>query len=588
MMAALVPCALRAQDSLRVLRLQPQSPATPIAPVVVTFDHPVAPRLDESVDPSRVLHITPAVGARVYWRDPSTIVAEFDSVWTPGARYEVRLDPKLRSERGLSLAGPRQFVVNVRMPRMLAIRSSATESEADTIARPIAAFDAAFDLALLERRVWFVPHRECGATDSLALRAVHIRRIVPKDPWEIREAGGYDRDRRLDSLRRVVEFEVPGVLQRGCVAELRLPAVLGDTARHRAPFYVRPPFRFTGVACDGRPWVGPPAPESGISRRECPRGALSLRFSNSVASEEMRAHVIVDGRPARMNNEYVAAQHFLDDSILPLHTTRITVQSAIRNTHGEELGRDTTFEITGKPLSPSVGYLTRPLLVPRNAAAFLRVRHVNTDSVIVVMSRVPDSLRSKVLTGVQHSYDGDALRWRNLVRDTVVVAIATPAPANREQIIDVPTSTIPVAWRNDPLLLVRAMPVARPEPRAVAGTKAARMRGLAHQLPGVDIIASGGDLVTRIGIVQRSDIAVQMVDATGTADVWVTSLRGGEPRAGAVVSVRDDNMHTYASAVTDARGRATLNYTSLGNKLTLLHIEAALGDDRTLLMMTPP
>ena len=60
-LAALIPGALYAQDSLRVLRLQPQSPATPTAPVVITFDHPVAPLLDKSVDPSRVLHMLEAV-----------------------------------------------------------------------------------------------------------------------------------------------------------------------------------------------------------------------------------------------------------------------------------------------------------------------------------------------------------------------------------------------------------------------------------------------------------------------------------------------------------------------------------------------
>src|SRR5947209_16076035 len=50
---------LSGQDSLRVLRLQPDSAATPVAPVVVTFDHPVAPRLDESLDPEKVLTIVP-------------------------------------------------------------------------------------------------------------------------------------------------------------------------------------------------------------------------------------------------------------------------------------------------------------------------------------------------------------------------------------------------------------------------------------------------------------------------------------------------------------------------------------------------
>ena len=62
--AQLVPVATHAQDSLRVLRFQPASPASPIAPVVITFDHPVAPRLGESVDAAQVLRVVPAVGAR--------------------------------------------------------------------------------------------------------------------------------------------------------------------------------------------------------------------------------------------------------------------------------------------------------------------------------------------------------------------------------------------------------------------------------------------------------------------------------------------------------------------------------------------
>src|SRR5215208_5444033 len=101
--AAWVPTAA-AQDSVRVLRFQPDSVASPVAPVVVSFDRAIAPRLDESIDPESLLVIVPAKAHRTYWRDPSTLVAEFDALWAPGASYEVRLAPRLRASDGRPVA----------------------------------------------------------------------------------------------------------------------------------------------------------------------------------------------------------------------------------------------------------------------------------------------------------------------------------------------------------------------------------------------------------------------------------------------------------------------------------------------------
>jgi len=78
---AATPRTSAAQDALHVLRFQPDSDAAQIAPVVISFDRPVAPKLDESVNPERLLTISPAARHHVYWRDPSTLVAEFSSPW---------------------------------------------------------------------------------------------------------------------------------------------------------------------------------------------------------------------------------------------------------------------------------------------------------------------------------------------------------------------------------------------------------------------------------------------------------------------------------------------------------------------------
>lgn len=590
-LASMAPAVMSAQDSLRILHVRPALPASPVEPVVIDFDHPVAPRLDASIDPARVLRITPAVGARVYWRDPSTIVADFDSAWAAGARYEVRIDATLRSASGLPLAHRPPIVVHVRMPRLLQVFPSANESDADTVAHPVAVFDGVFDLRALANSAWFVPQENCRGTDSLALRTVRIRRIsATGDSWQVREAGGYERDRRLDSLRRVVEFDVVERLARGCTGEIRLPKVVGDSARERARFAVRASFR-AGVECldDTRVvrFLDADKPRVG---RVCDRGAITIAFSNPTTADEVRAHVLVDGKPARVATDHDDSRFALLDSIQAKRTSRITIRSTLRNTHGERLAHDTTIVITGNALPRSVGYASGQVLVPRDAPTLVRLRHVNTDSVTVVIARIPDSLRSEVLRFTDNRYSDDVLRWEQLVRDTIVRSVATRAPADNERVTNIPTAWIPVAWRNDPLLLVRAMPVrrSRAQPKAATEPRAGNVRGSggARMLAGVSVEdISAYSSTPRFAVVHRSNIAVHVVGAPRSAEVWVTSLREAQPRAGAVVRMLDDSMRAYGRAVTDARGRATLRYATPQNQKTVLHIEADADGDRALLMM---
>ena len=583
--AQLAPVAANAQDSLRVLRIQPSSQASPIEPLVITFDHPVAPNLDQSIEAERVLHITPAVGAHIYWRDPSTIVADFDSAWTAGASYDVRIDPRLRSAAGLSFASPQTFVVKVRLPRMLGIFPAANESEADTIAHPIAVFESSFDLATIAGRVWFVPRLNCRTTDSVALNAVRLRRISDSvDSWSVREAGGYGRDHRLDSLRRVVEFDLPATLARGCQAELRLPAVVGQPAVQRAQFVVRAAFLLLRSLCPVEEF---PLKVDDSGRQRCNRGRITLRFTNPVRLSEIRAHVLVNGQPASIPNESpdeASNAVSLLDSIQPRITTRVTVQSTLRSLRGEPLGRDTTFVIVGNPIPPSVGYATGQVVVPRDAPILLRVRHVNTDSMIIVIGRVPDSLRSTALTHVDSPYE--RRRWESIVRDSVVHAMKTIAPADSERVVEVATSWIPRAWRDDPMLLVRVIPSGGTN--WMVGEVDAKPDRTKRERPAIVVHAVSFDIATpRFAVVRRSNIAAQVLGTVGDVEVWVTSLRTAQPRAGAIVRLLDDSMHAYASAVTDARGRARLGVAVPRNVNLPLHIEAAEGTDRALLLLSP-
>jgi hypothetical protein len=79
-----VPLAVAAQDSLRVLRFEPSADGILRTPIVITFDQPVAPRLQLSVNPDSAVTVVPRADAWAYWRNPSTLARP--------ARHPTRLD----------------------------------------------------------------------------------------------------------------------------------------------------------------------------------------------------------------------------------------------------------------------------------------------------------------------------------------------------------------------------------------------------------------------------------------------------------------------------------------------------------------
>jgi len=525
-LAAFVPCALSAQDSLRVLRLQPQSPATPIAPVVVMFDHPVAPRLDQSVDPKRVLRIVPAVGTRMYWRDPSTIVAEFDSVWAAGANYEVRLNQRLRSADGLPLAATSPFRVHVEMPRVLGLAPS-SGGDVDTVVRPLVVYSGAFDPSILQGHAWFVPDRGCASSDSLPLTPTAIRRVSSADPWQIRD-GTRERDVRLDSLRRVVELRVPGFVARGCSAELHVPLVIGQPAPLRDLFWVRRAFELYSIMCS----------------RGCVRGQVTFDFSQPVSPEEVRAHIRVNGRPVRYSSSRPATSIVLPGVVGTRQTVRVSVDAALADTSGDRFGHDTTVVFTGLRLDAGVGFRSGVLMSPPDAPLLLNVRHVNTDSITVVIGRVVDSVRATALMNSDFGGMWASVLWASVVSDTVVRTIPSIAPEDSERVITLPPSLVPEAWRSEPLLLVRVQPTEVVKPSVIP-----------ERMPNIVRPPVGSEGTTpRFAVLQRSNIAAHAWTIDDRTEVWVTTLRDAQPRSGATVRLFDDSLRVIATGIPTSAG----------------------------------
>src|SRR4029079_14075633 len=112
--AASVKAQARSDQRLHVLRIDPTGAAEPTDSVVVPFDRPVAPELDLSVDPTRVVRITPAAAHSQYWRDPSSLVVVFDRPWSYGAKFRVDVEPTLRSADGRRMAEHQGRAMQVR------------------------------------------------------------------------------------------------------------------------------------------------------------------------------------------------------------------------------------------------------------------------------------------------------------------------------------------------------------------------------------------------------------------------------------------------------------------------------------------
>src|SRR3989442_1224182 len=66
----------------------------------------------------------------------------------------------------------------------------------------------------------------CAGRRVIRLRALEQRLITSKASWEYKEAGGYQRDRSADSLRRVVSLTPEAPLPAACAGELVTQSIL--------------------------------------------------------------------------------------------------------------------------------------------------------------------------------------------------------------------------------------------------------------------------------------------------------------------------------------------------------------------------
>src|SRR4029077_18917146 len=125
--------------------------------------------------------------------------------------------------------------------------------------------DVAPDRGELERSVYLELDKLCPAPGPVRPRVDRVRAVADSDRWEFREAGGWERDRSADRLRRVVTLVPEDPLPPGCNGSVVVPGSLdarGRTELQRWSFAAHGDLRLVRGSC-------------GWDRTSCPTGPIT-------------------------------------------------------------------------------------------------------------------------------------------------------------------------------------------------------------------------------------------------------------------------------------------------------------------------
>ena len=502
---------------LRVLRVTPSGEGSPTSSVTVTFDRPVAGSLDRTVDPGAVFGMAPSVGGTVDWRDPVTLRFRPTAPLTPNTIYTVTVANSFTAMDGSRLPRPYRFSFHVRGPRVLAGLPVGPGGGSRYLAR-----DARFDLVVdapvdpgaVAASSYLEFGRLCGRPGIVRLTVESQRAVTDNDPWSFREAGGWDRDRSADRLRRVVRLAPRSPLPRGCAAELVVPAAFderGGEHLQRWTFATHGDFRLARAAC-------------GWNRAPCPTGPVVLGFSTPVRGADVRRYVSL--RPAvpfeLSDTADVRAEWVLETSLAPRTGYAVVIDRRLHDDFDQPLTGNPVATVVTTGYAPAINYAPGRAVVERNGPRTFALSFVNVDTLELVTAPVPDSLEAAFLARSEWSWDE---LWP-----------ALQPGARRER--------LPVGSVRD---RVRVYGVKIPD---------------THRLMAVQVTSARLDSLSRrrrpIALLQVTDLGVHARIGSEEGVVWVTGASDGLPRGGAAVALHDATGRVVARAVTDTNGLARL------------------------------
>ena len=540
---------------LKILRSTPAGRAAPTTAIAVTFDRPVAGSLDRTVDPGGILFIEPAVTGRVDWRDPVTLRFRPLRPLTPNTTYRVTVRDSFEAMDGSRLAGPYSFSFRVRGPRVLSGVPVGPDREARYLTPAPTldlVLDAPADPKVVGRSIYLELDKRCSTPGLIRTRVESQRPVTEQDRWEFKEAGGWDRDRAADSLRRVIRVVPERELPRDCQGHLVAPASFDDEGRDslkRWPFRTYGPFRMTAARC-------------GWGRDQCPTGPITVTFSTPVRGAQVAQHLRITpavsftvGDTAEERDEWP-----LEAQLAPRTWYGVVADSGLRDVFGQPLSANPVATARTSGYAPAVNYAWGRAVVEREGPRTLAVTHVNIDTLEVLVAPVPDSLERELMARSEWQWSD---LWPALlpraVRRKIPVSIAT----DRVGIYGVPLPPASALPRRATLLAVQVT-----SPRLDSLSRRNRP----------------------IALIQVTDLAGHARIGVDDGAVWVTGASDGRPRAGASVTLHDRTGAVLAAAKTGADGVA--RFTTIRRPAPAEaddysrpegYVAVALGADRTLI-----
>jgi hypothetical protein len=287
-------------------------------------------------------------------------------------------------------------------------------------------------VALLSRLA-FSP--QCGG--DVPLVPVRQRPIVKGDGYDFETAGGYDRDTIADHFRRVVELVPRDSLRPDCRARWHIasfdPARPGDTWNYHVQS--GPLFRVESVL----PCHGPSFTDTRTT--VCDPDGLRVALSVPV-SREMMARYIHVSPPLTLPVFDGPEASILDygTTLTPREQYTVTIDTAIRDTHGRRLQGQREFTVRAQDRAPGIRQQSGFATVPRPATgkASVSVRVVNVARMVMRVVAIPDSIMPYLLGTPEYMRYGLLQRVRHTLTDTTFVHIPLDTPFNAETTLSVP------------------------------------------------------------------------------------------------------------------------------------------------------
>ncbi len=553
--------------ALGVLRTTPLQQGAPTTVIAVTFDRPVVGGLGRNVDPASILSVSPAIPGVVDWRDPVTLRLRPSAPLRSGARYTVTVSPTFTALDGSRLDGPYRFSFRVTGPRALA-GLPAGPGYADRFLEADATFrlvvSSSLDPAVARRLAYLELGATCRRPGPVRLRVTREAPIPDDAPWQFREAGGWDRDRSVDSLRRLVTLTPDQPLPLDCAGELVVPTAFdlespGPLQRWR--FATHGPLRIVKAQCGGG--------------RFCPTGPILLEFSTPVTGAEVLRRVKVLPATTFTVSDTTDARPIwnLWAELKPRTGYLVSVDPALTDRFGQHLVGNPRVTAVTTGFAPEVEYTTGKLTIERSGPRTLPVTYVNVDTLVVESVAVPDSMEGRLLARSWYAWDGI---WDSLAPRAVRRAFAVGAARDHHGVFGVP---FPAGDERAP---------GRSTLYAVRITSPALTR---NRKPDEYLRPAP------IALVQVTDLGVHAKIGPEEGTVWITGVEDGRVRKGVSVRVRDAQGRVLAEGITDDRGLA--RFGSLRRAAVARaddepdfssgfegYVEARLGGDRAVVGVT--